>query len=179
MEFEQKIDLTTLKKGFEEFDEYINKNNKNLSEKFIPHQGYLINLSKFEELKKRINEEYRNNYLSSYKIPIDNNSKRDYTIDEIEFRDSNYLLNMILNGNKYIFINEKLWELLCKKDKKDYPSITYEINYLRIKFHFHGQSPLQFFNSNNNIICNYYNKIIKLLKLIFEKSINMNRNILY
>ena len=178
MEFEQKIDLTTLKKGFEEFDEYINKNNKNLSEKFIPHHGYLINLSKFEELKKRINEEYRNNYLSSNKIPIDNNSKRDYTIDEIEFRDSNYLLNMILNGNKYIFINEKLWQLLCKKDKKDNQSIIYEINYFKIKFQFSGESPLFFSNSKKNIICDYYEHEIPNFSL-YKNNYNNIKYIIY
>ena len=107
MKFEEKKDLKVYIKGFKEFDEYVNKINQNIARSCGVHHGYLINYSKYKELKERINEEYKNS-LSQFqaKIPLNNNSKKDYTIDEIEFRDSNYLLNMILNGNKYILINE-------------------------------------------------------------------------
>ena len=150
MKFEEKKDLTIYIEGFEQFDKYVKKINQSYTQNYEIHHGYLINYSKYTELRERIKEEYENSFNHfNVKIPMNNNSKKDYTIEEIAFRDSNYLLNMILNGNKYILINENLYQLLCKEEYKNRASLEYEINYYKIRFNFDGQYPLIFLNSKN------------------------------
>ena len=138
-------------KGFYEFEEYIKTINNNLGDKFEMQFGYLINLEQIEEIKKKINYD-NNKYMYKNKcelISLDN-KKQDLFIEEIEFRDTNYLLNMIFNKNKYIFINKDLWQLLSKDKDKNKTSITYEINYNKIKFRFEEQTELIFANKYNN-----------------------------
>jgi hypothetical protein len=59
---------------------------------------------------------------------------------------------MIFNGNKYILINTKLWDLLCDENKKDIKSIEYKINYMNIKFSLDDKRELIFYNGKDNII---------------------------
>ena len=73
-----------------------------------------------------------------------------YTIDEIEFRNSDYLLNKILNDNKYIIINTDLWRLLCTKGKEQIQPINYSMNYSQIKFTLNDQKELIFSNHEKN-----------------------------
>ena len=131
-------------KGFVEFEKYINElnikkfNNEN-------HSGYLINLEKIEEIKRKIN--YTNNkkiYKYLNENPMDNSNEKIYTIEEIEFQNSNYLLNKLFNGNKYILINRALWKLLCKEGKENNDAIIYEINYQKIKFKLKDRKELLF-----------------------------------
>ena len=94
--------------AFSDFEKYLNKiyspNNLNGTE----HKGYLINFKDYEEIKENIS-----------KIKINNKNVREinFKINQIEFKTSHYLINMILNGNKYIFINTDLWKLICDKDR--------------------------------------------------------------
>ena len=67
------------------------------------HKGYLINLKDYERIKEIIDNNKVNNI---------NDSENNFKINQIEFKTLHYLINMILNGNKYIFINNSLWELM-------------------------------------------------------------------
>ena len=152
------------------FEEYIkiiysNNNNKNISRK-----GYIINLKEFENLKKIIDYDNNKNNISNEKI---NNiylleSEKIVKIKQIEFKTSQYLINMILNKNKYIIINEELWKIIGNKENE--VPIEYKINsndivlnlevYRRLNFrHFDNKNILcdsnYCFSSNNNYKSNY------------------------
>jgi len=57
---------------------------------------------------------------------------------------------MILNENKYIFINHELWELICDKDNQYEDSIMYKVNSNDITFSLDNIELS--FKHNNNII---------------------------
>jgi len=114
---------------------------------------------------------------------IDNNkvnikdSGNYFKINQIEFKTPQYLINMILNGNKYIFINANLWELICYQDKKNDSPVLYEVNRNDITFYL--DTELLSFNHNKNIIdkstLNYgsnfkynYNKITQIFDSIID-----------
>ena len=168
-------------KGFYEFEKYLNQINSKHSDKFEPHDGYLINLSKIEAIKKAINyDNYKYQYHNYETTPENTDSTKYYTIEEIKFRSSDYLLNMLFNGNKYILINSKLWKLLCKKGEENIAPIRYEINYLEIKFSLSDQKCLTFANQNNtNLITSevFYlslNSGYSLYKSRYEGIVNDN-----
>ena len=145
-------------KGFIEFENYIN-NLKSNNSNFKYHSGYLINLEKIEEIKTKINYTFnKNNYNNLLESPMDNPNEKIYIIEEIEFRNSNYLLNKLFNGNKYILINEVLWKLLCKEGKEKIDPIIYEINYFYLKLRLKDGKKLIFINRNDNQISkdNFY-----------------------
>ena len=159
--------LTKYKIGFKEFENYIKKINYNLRDNYDYdfHHGYLINLNEIERIKQKIN------YNSNESIYIQRNetsqdSTKYYTIKEIEFRNSDFLLNMIFNGNKYILINTTLWQLLCERNKEEKPSIKYYINKSKIKFQLDNKGELSFSNNNNLIDLSglYYNSKYELYK---------------
>ena len=162
-------------KGFYEFDLYINKINSNLTTKFHTHHGYLINLEKIDEIKRNINyDNYKIIYQKSIQSQIDEEDNDKYfVIEELEFKDPDYLLNMLFNGNKYILINRDLWELLCEKNKENSISITYEINYSQIKFKLDYLNELFFVNQKNNLITaggfySLYNTNYELYKIKYD-----------
>jgi len=107
------------------------------------YRGYLINLKDYERIKKII---YNN------KVNI-NDSENNFKINQIEFKTPQYLINMILNENKYIFINTDLWELICDKDKRNESPIIYQVNRNDITFTLDN---IEFsFIHNKNIINKY------------------------
>ena len=155
----------------------IKKININLGENFKQHNGYLINLKEFEEIKIKINYEknkhikLKHNFLALSKS--EGVDKKYYTLDEIEFRNSDYLLNMLFNGNKYIFINKNLWKLLCKEGKENTEPIIYEINYSKIKFMLDDHKVVIFANNHYNQISSEtfyqdYNSDYSLYKSNYE-----------
>ena len=156
MHYSNSSNLKKYVKAFIEFENYIKDLNSTHDDKFEKHHGYLINLKKIEEIKHKINyEQNKSKYIDFNFSPSDGVQKKDYTIEEIEFRDSNYLLNMLFNGNKYILINEDLWKLLCKEGKENTPPIIYEINYSKIKFKLSEDQTILIFSNylnNNNLI---------------------------
>ena len=152
MKYENKTLLMKYVKGIYKFEEYIKDINTNLGTELEPHRGYLVNLERIDELKKKINYDNNKKYLDNYKDdPVDNEQNEKYAIDEIEFRDSNYLLNMILNGNKYILINRDLWKLISKDKEKNKACILYKINYNTIRFQLDDQKELIFSKFENNL----------------------------
>ena len=146
-------------KEIHDFEKYINDEKKNLAHgNHIEFFGYLINLKEYEKLKSDINyEKYLPKYKASFSNPLDAKLIKSYTLEEIKFRDSNYLLNKIFNENKYILISKRLWNILCNEDKKSAPAIKFDINYIEIKFKLDDDKELKFKNKGDYIISEFYN----------------------
>ena len=125
---------------FEEYLEDIYSDNNCIG---IEYRGYLINLKDYERMKEIIDD-------NNFNI---NDSKNKFKINQIEFKKPQYLINMILNGNKYIFINTTLWELICDNDKKNETPIIYKVNSNDISFSLDNIELS--FSHNKNIIDEY------------------------
>ena len=131
-------------KAFYKFEHFLNKMNGKLGYDFEENFGYLINYERIDKIKKAINyENIKKIYKNLSPSPADQVEKI-YTIDEIKFRNSDYLLNMLQNKNNYIIINNELWKVFCKNDKEKLAPIKYYINYGQIKFKLDDQKELIF-----------------------------------
>ena len=161
--------LNKYKNHISEFENYLKDIYSNNNSSSSSHQGYLINLKDYETIIQSI----KNINFDNMK---ENDFKQIFKINQIEFKTSRYLINMILNGNKYIFINTKLWKLLCDKDKNnknnDSP-IMYKVNSNDITFSLLDNTALSF-KHNNNIIDensykdNYYRSNYKQITNIYN-----------
>ena len=129
-----------------------NKNNK----------GYLINLKNYEEIKQNLNYQYYNKGKKKEDLIKDMNDKfyKIKKLKQIEFKTTQYLINMILNGNKYIIINENLWNELGDKDEGDNSPLIYKIESNYITFNFENERKLYFKHNKNNQIDEYTYKYI-------------------
>ena len=150
-----------------DFDKYLKDIYSTNNPYGTEQRGYLINLKDYERIKK---------IIYSNKINI-NNLEKNFKINQIEFKTSQYLINMILNGNKYIFINTDLWKLLYDKDKRNEIPIKYKVNINDITFSLDNKELS--FKHNKNIIdknsLNYsdsyksnYEKITKIVDSIIK-----------
>ena len=81
----------------------------------------------YNNLKNKIDYEINKNLISKSKFDIKENEKI-MTIKDIEFKTSQYLLNMLLNGNKYIIIDSIFWKVICEKGKENSTVINYSIS---------------------------------------------------
>ena len=115
-----------------DFEEnYLKEIYKNIDNK--EKDGYLIKSEDLNELKENISyreyQRYKSTsndcFIKNYDFNKLKNIKK---IKQIEFKTSQYLVNMIFNDNKYIIINEKLWKILCDKENENDLSIKYNIN---------------------------------------------------
>ena len=77
----------------------------NTNNNYKSHIGYLINLELYLNLKNII-KEYYNNQISAKKAYESINK-----LNSIKIKTSTYLINKLFNGNKYIIINNNLWDL--------------------------------------------------------------------
>ena len=114
-------------------EEIYSDNNINNNKEY---EGHLINLKDYEGFIKKIDYEKNKNSINNSVIDENiSDSEKIYTIKQIEFITSQYLLNMIYNDNKYIIINNGLWEILCNKGEENKLSIKFEIkpNYITLK----------------------------------------------
>ena len=168
-----KIKYTTIISNFEE---YLN-NLKNNS----THKGYLIDLKQLNDIKEKI--DYKNNVKTISKVNKNNNlknSEKILTIKDIEFKTSQYLINMIYNDHKYILIDRELWKALCEVGRENDENIVYEINNNNIIFNLKDKKKLKFAQSseNKNIIdkskaSNYANQSdFNELEIIYSDIIN-------
>ena len=137
------ISITDYKNAISEFEQfrhniYFNKNSIG-----IEYAGYLINLKDYEKIKEIINNE---------KINI-NDYENNFKISQIEFKTPQYLINMVLNGNKFIIIKPELWDLICDINKKYDSSIIYKVNSKDITFSLDNKELS--FKHNKNIIDKY------------------------
>ena len=152
--------------------------------------GYLINLKDYEEYKIIIgyhnNMNFQNNYINNYEDII--------PLKQIKFRTSDYLANMLLNGNEYIIITPELWKVVCNKEKQNENPFIYEIRNRQIIFTLDGKMTFIFnfndskkfiiekstfakiinFDSCYDIIIKIYNAIINYYK--FEKDFSNKLN---
>ena len=102
-----------------------------LNRKDSNYKGYTINLDDYLKLKKIIDYEKNKNKISIQKFDI-KYSEKIMTIKELEFRTSQYLINMLLNGNKYLIVDSTFWKVICEKGEENFCPINYEItNYIR------------------------------------------------
>ena len=138
-----------------DFEKYIkdiySTNNSNGKE----YKGYLISLKDYERIQYNIKD-----------------SEKNFKINQIEFKTPQYLINMILNGNKYIFINTDLWELICDNDKNYQSPIIYKVNSYDITFSL-DKIKLSFRHNKNiidkntlNISYSYESNYKKITKIV-------------
>ena len=140
--------LKQYKEAINDFEtRYINENFKNyLVYQKYNHSGYLINLEVYENLKNKI-KEYSGGYVNLSTI-----NHNEFKLKDIEFKTSSYLVNMLLNGNKYKIINSQLWKLFGQSEKKD-PRILYHIDQNIISFNLEEHKSLKFIcKSLDNVI---------------------------
>jgi len=114
---ESNSDLKDIRNAISNFEKYIKKIYSSDSNE-AEHIGYLINLQEYEYIKEIVN---------TFKVNI-NDCGKVFHINQIEFKTPQYLINMILNGNKYILINADIWNLICDKDKIGESPILYKVN---------------------------------------------------
>ena len=128
------------------FEEYLNT----IYYKSKINKGHLINLKDYENFKEKI--KYLNAISKTNDAPLSDLDKI-FSIKQIEFNTSSYLINMINNDNKYILINSDLWKILCDKGEESTFIITYEIKSNNIIFQLDDKKLLIFKNEQNkNII---------------------------
>ena len=114
-----------------------------------PCVGYLINLENYEDLRTKLKTQSKGKNKES-KI-LDSNTK----LKTLEIKTSKYLIKMLLNGNKYIIINEELWNLFGV-EKKNNTHILYYIDKGIIIFKLDDNFQLSFLcPRHNNIIDKY------------------------
>ena len=112
--------------------------------KNIQYKGHLINLKDFEDLKNKV--DYKKYKQSFYpKIEIKDCDKK-YMYKDLEIKSSQYLINMLLNENKYIIIDTSLYQLICEKGKKNSETFqyTYPNNPNDLKLIFGGNDVINF-----------------------------------
>ena len=122
-------------------------------------KGYIVNYKDFEELKVNILHEKYNLFgvkdFESFQKVSDkikfNNIKK---FRQIEFKTSQYLINMILNDNKYIIINEELWKVIYDEKYENDSPIIYYIDSDSLYFNFQNETILYFDVSNKNNLNN-------------------------
>ena len=154
------------------FEEKYLKEIENKTKDNKPHKGYLIYLKDLEDLKKKTNY---NNYKLIYgkikeNIQLDKKNKKD-GIEQIEFKTSSFIINMIYNNNKLILISKELWKIICKKGKEDEEPILYYIKSNKISFETEDKIKICFKQKDN---------IIDISSFISENSSNIDefKNIL-
>ena len=89
--------------------------------KYDTHRGYLINLESYNAIKIQVGS-YFKDFKNASKIVNNLNA-----LEEIEYKTSTYLLNMLFNGNKYIIVNSKIWELFGDQERKNEAIIHYSV----------------------------------------------------
>ena len=115
------------------------KNIEYIDNKTNTSTGYLVNLKDYEE------------YTNKNKLPgINNNNGK--KLHQIQFKTSSYLINMILNGNKYIIIGPEIWNTIPPSEKEIESPIFYSKNISHIFIKLEDNITLQFSNFNNNNI---------------------------
>ena len=113
--------------------------------------GHLINSKDFEELKTKV--DYKNNKNIFLPKNVINNNEKKFKCKDLEIKTSKYLINMLLNGNKYIIVDSIFYQIICDKDNKNANSF-------------------QFISPNNSNDLNIFfstNDVVNLTKLEINK----------
>ena len=157
----------------------------NKSSNPINEEGYLINLKDLEDLKINVNYEefkkyksnqkYNESYQDKIKSIFDNKKFQEIKkIEQIKFKNTRYITNMLLNDNKFILINHKLWEVISdnEKDIKE-KAISYTILRTKIILYLENNEQLELSHKNNIFdknSCKYnqsFNEFYQLSNQIF------------
>ena len=139
--------LIKYQKGINDFENDYIKDNFINYKKYDTHRGYLINLESYNAIKNQVG-----NYFKEFKnaSKIVNNLN---ALEEIEYKTSTYLLNMLFNGNKYIIVNSEIWKLFGDQERKNEAKFLYSIDKDNIIFSLDDNIKLVFScKSYNNII---------------------------
>ena len=140
------------------FENYIYNYKYPNSNEIVQGSGYLINLKNYKQFKEIIdynnyNINFQNNidydYYQNLFNNINNNEDIIISLNQIKFRTSDYLVNMLLNGNEYILIHPELWKIVGNKEKQNEPPIVYQIINKQILFTLDVQMPF-IFNLNDS-----------------------------
>ena len=107
-----KLEIDTFENSYlkDNFSNYKIYDHTTLNYKYNKHSGYLINLDCYLDLKEKIDNYFKK--LSFASTVIQSLNK----LNNIEFRTSSYLVNMLFNSNKYIIINTRLWNIFGEKE---------------------------------------------------------------
>ena len=131
----------------------LEENIKNYNKKENKLKGYLINLNDYNNFKKQVN--YEGNKKSQIKSYVIKENEKQIFIKDLEFKTNKYLINMLLNGNKYIIIDTAFYKIICEKGKSNSSSMDYYFtNYTsEMNLILKGENVIKFDNKNkNNII---------------------------
>ena len=97
---------------------------KSFNSKDSAYKGHIINYEEFKNLKKSVEYDKNKNIANTKKFDIKDSEKKIF-IKELEFKTSQYLMNMLLNGNKYLIIFKIILllivhflKLFAKREKK-------------------------------------------------------------
>ena len=130
-------------KDFEDRKKSYNKPNK-------PYKGHLINYAEFEELKTKVKYNVHNSAIKT-SIAIDDKEKI-MTIKDVDIKSQNYLNNLILNGNKYILIDDNFWKIVNEKKNDSGTVFDYKIDSTFLIISFDNKKELKFQINKNNIL---------------------------
>ena len=157
-------------KAIKDYEIYIKDIYKNSKEKNEYYEGYIVNLSDFDKLKEYIKYEvlkeniYNIDHMIEqyqiYNIP---------NIRQIKFNKSQELINSIKNGNIYIILNKKIYQILSNEDMTYGPFFGY---------FFYESELLLIFKNNEIVYFKFNNNILNEKSLIQNKTqiIDFNNN---
>ena len=165
--------------AFNEFDNFIDNIKKNKykeSKENLKYEGYLINLEDIEKFKDNIKYEVfklyfketeNNNIIMSKKEEIRKffdieKFKKIEKVNNVKISSHEFLINMIMNDNRYILITDELWKVIgAKEEKEDNPPLIFSIN---------NKSQLVLYLDNNKkLYFTIYENFIKK-NLLLEKN---------
>ena len=130
-------------------DNYI----KIVNTKAIIHKGYLINLDDFNNFKKKINYEKNKNCFVPANFTIKEDEKA-ITINSLDVQNNKSLINMLLNGNKYIIVDSAFYKIISPKGQAFATSTDYSFsnNFSELHLKLKDQNEIKFSNKKDNII---------------------------
>ena len=149
-------------KAIYEFEEFVKMSEKNKNEN-IDNKGYLINLMDYNGIKKHIEYDKFKKELPTINGKLED-SEKFIKLKQIEFKTSQYLIDMINNDNEYILINESLMKNIC--ENKEETPISYEIKDKKLILKLDKELIFNKDEKNNNILNN----------IIINKSSSINNN---
>ena len=138
--------------AIKDYEIYIKTIYKSHKENFNYHEGYIVNLKDFKNLKECIKYEVlkeNNSYLNNFEEKIQINSIP--TIRQIRINNSQDFIKAINNQKEYIILNKTLYHILSKDDNIYGPFFHYFIDDSKLSLILENSETV-FFKLNNNIL---------------------------
>ena len=137
------------KEGFEKFQNYLYEIHSPYYQNQM-HEGYFVDYKKFQDFEKLIN----NLAPEKQEDENENESKAKIETNRISTVNLNEVNNQILNGNRYLIINNSMYELICKQNEQEKKNnkIVYRIITHYLEIYLEEGKIIQFVNNNTNII---------------------------